>query len=141
MEKSKLSMFLTITTIVFASMNFQGSHAKEHIVGNRFGWSVPPEENFYQNWASHETFQANDVLVFNFINGLDTVEQVSKAAYDMCDGSKPISYHTTSPARITIDPKLPQYYICSAWAHCRMFQKVGFSISTAADNSSSTLLH
>lgn len=140
MEKSKLSMFLTIT-IMFASMNLQGSVAKEHIVGNRFGWSVPPNDTFYSTWASKQIFEANDVLVFNFINTLDTVEQVSKAAYEACDGSRPISYYTTSPARITIDPKLPQYYICSAWAHCRMFQKVGFTISTAKNNSSSTLTH
>ncbi|KAI3811185.1 hypothetical protein L1987_20903 [Smallanthus sonchifolius] len=140
MGKSTLNMLLVIAIMV-ASMGFHGSVAKEHIVGDGFGWNVPSSQSFYHSWASHQTFEANDVLVFNFATGTHTVAQVSRTAYNACDGSNPISLHTTSPARITIDPNQEQFYICTVGSHCKSFQKLDIWVSTSTNNSSTMLPH
>lgn len=118
---------LVVMSVMVASMVFQG-FASEHVVGDESGWTIPSNENFYGEWATKNTFQANDVLVFNFDTGRHNVAQVTKDAYDACDGSNPISLYTDAPARITIDPSKDQFYICTIGPHCNLFQKLAISV-------------
>ncbi|KAL8206254.1 hypothetical protein R6Q57_009805 [Mikania cordata] len=135
MKNSKLNQLLVIAMVV-ASIEFQECVATEHVVGDKFGWAVPSSESFYHMWAAHQTFKANDVLVFNFVTGAHTVAQVSRAAYNACDGSNPISLHTRSPARITINPNQDQFYICTVGSHCMSFQRLEVLVSAMTSNSS-----
>jgi hypothetical protein len=120
MEKSKLNMLLVMAMVV-ASMEI---HAKEHVVGDTFGWAVPSSESFYHWWAAHQTFNASDVLVFNFVTGAHNVAVVSRHAYDLCDSSNPVSLHTTSPARITIDQNIDGFFISTVGSDCKKFMKL-----------------
>ncbi|KAJ9548674.1 hypothetical protein OSB04_021217 [Centaurea solstitialis] len=113
MAKLNMNLILLIG-IVVASMEFQGSKAQNtHIVGDGFGWAVPQNDGFYAKWASQQTFHVNDVLLFNFATGLHTVAEVTKEAYNKCDGQNPISLATTGPAKLTINTPGDHFYICT----------------------------
>nr|XP_043620276.1 umecyanin-like [Erigeron canadensis] len=134
MDKVKFNMLLVIAMVV-VSGEFHGSMAKEHTVGDEFGWAKPPSESFYRWWAGHETFRINDVLVFNFTNGAHTVAEVANRAYDDCDDSNPISIHQHSPVRLTIQGD--SYYISTKGSDCKMGMKLSITVVSAESNISS----
>ncbi|KAK6941673.1 Phytocyanin domain, partial [Dillenia turbinata] len=105
-----------------------------HVVGDNMGWEIPPSGSIaYSNWASNQTFQVGDTLVFNW-TGIHTVAEVSKEDYDNCTTTTPIgSLQTISPATINIDSAGVHYYICTIPTHCALGQKV--SVSTGAASS------
>ncbi|KAJ9548672.1 hypothetical protein OSB04_021215 [Centaurea solstitialis] len=124
MAKLNMNLILLIG-IVVASMEFQGSTAQNtHIVGDGFGWAVPQNDGLYAKWASQQNFHVNDVLLFNFATGLHTVAEVTKEAYNKCDGQNPILLATTGPAKLTINTPGDHYYICTIGPHCNFFLKL-----------------
>ncbi|KAJ9548658.1 hypothetical protein OSB04_021201 [Centaurea solstitialis] len=110
---------------------FRGSTAQNtHIVGDGFGWpAVPQNDGFYVKWASQQKFHVNDVLLFNFATGAHTVAEVTKEAYNKCDGQNPISLAITSPAKLTINTPGDRFYICTTIGpHCNFFLKLAIKV-------------
>ncbi|XP_023764313.1 umecyanin [Lactuca sativa] len=135
------SILLLLMAMVVASMEFYQSAAREHVVGDSFGWIVPPNDDFYIIWSLHNVFKFNDALIFNFANGSHTVAEVTKEAYRNCDAGNPISLHTTSPARFTINSLGNHFYICTIGPHCNSHQKLAIRVTPTANNSSALLPH
>ncbi|XP_023761343.1 umecyanin [Lactuca sativa] len=140
MAKLKSSLLLLMAMVV-ASMEFEGSTAREYFVGESKGWTVPQNPGFYVRWSLFHIFKINDVLVFNFTNGVYNVAEVTQEAYTNCDGQNPISLQTTSPARFTITNAANHYYICTIGQNCMHSQKLAIKVSTADNNSSAMSLH
>ena len=79
------------------------------------------------------TFFKKKFAVFTFPAGMHTVAEVSKAAYDSCSSSDPLSaVLSTAPANITIRSPGTHYYICTVTGHCSAGQK--FAIVAAASS-------
>ncbi|CAO2841217.1 unnamed protein product [Amaranthus hypochondriacus] len=104
--------------------------AATYTVGGNTGWTIPSQSNFYSNWASQQTFQIGDVLVFNFPAGAHTVGQVNKANFDACGTSNTIGQiQTTSPATITLTTAGTHYFICTLPGHCGANQKLSVVVT------------
>ncbi|KAL2338151.1 hypothetical protein Fmac_012597 [Flemingia macrophylla] len=107
----------------------------EHVVGgDSLGWSVPPDNSTYQNWAFNRTFRVGDTLVFNFESGHD-VREVSEDSYDDCNVADAIgSPGSTSPTNVVLDRVGDHYYICGFGRHCLSGQKLAITVSGNSTN-------
>lgn len=86
-----LTLAIFVTTILAAL--HQTTVAQElHVVGDSLGWIVPPGGPIaYSTWASLQTFNVGDILMFNFTTGQQDVAMVTKEAYDACKFHQPTS--------------------------------------------------
>ncbi|KAF8036577.1 hypothetical protein BT93_C2332 [Corymbia citriodora subsp. variegata] len=104
-----------------------------HVVGDSLGWVVPPAGAIaYSTWAANETFVVGDTLVFNFTTGKDDVAQVTKAAYDSCNSTNPISRWTNGPASITLNQSGEYFFISTYDRRCSLGEKLAINVSTAS---------
>ncbi|XP_057967383.1 cucumber peeling cupredoxin [Malania oleifera] len=129
--EGRLSVVLFVAMAVAALI--QGSLAqsgKNHTVGGSTvsGWTVPSDAKAYSTWASSQTFSVGDSLVFNFVTGAHDVTEVTKANYDSCTSTNPISQETTGPATLTLKSTGAHYYICSIPGHCSNGQKLAITV-------------
>lgn len=49
-------------SIVVMALLFGATEAREYEVGDSFGWNIPPNQNFYSDWASSKSFFVGDSL-------------------------------------------------------------------------------
>ncbi|OMO81116.1 Plastocyanin-like protein [Corchorus capsularis] len=112
-----------------------------YTVGDTLGWTVPTGgASVYETWAKNKTFFVGDILVFNYVTGAHDVAEVTRQAYQSCNGSNPLSNFTTGPTRITLRNSGEHFYICAFPGHCSAGQKLAINVtgsSTATPPSSS----
>ncbi|XP_019157506.1 PREDICTED: umecyanin-like [Ipomoea nil] len=137
---NKLSMALVITLVATAAMLHGSSAQTTHVVGDTTGWTIPTNggASTYSTWASRNTFTVGDILVFRFPTGAHDVTQVSRAGFDGCNATNPISQNTNGPANITLTTAGQHYYICSFPGHCGIGQKLAINVSAAASTAPAT---
>ncbi|KAM3359511.1 hypothetical protein BC332_30677 [Capsicum chinense] len=104
---------------------------KEHVVGDNIGWVVPPTgASAYSTWASKNTFNVGDTLVFKFPSNIHNVQEVTKASFDECSTKftrgPAISI---GPANVTLKSAGDKYYICTVGKHCIAGQKLAIIVS------------
>ncbi|KAF6156685.1 hypothetical protein GIB67_017821 [Kingdonia uniflora] len=123
-------MFLLSVAILLQTSLAQTTH----VVGGSIGWTVSADSAVvYTNWSSNQTFLVGDTLVFNFVTGTHDVGEVSKAAYDSCNGTTFIgSLITTGPASIVIKTAGVHYYICTFGMHCSYGQHLMINVKSTA---------
>ncbi|KAK3436728.1 hypothetical protein EUGRSUZ_C01506 [Eucalyptus grandis] len=104
-----------------------------YTVGDVMGWTIPASgAAAYRAWASSNTFEVGDILVFNFNNGAQDVAEVTEAAFSSYDGAKPLSISTIPPARIALTTAGRHFFICTIPGHCSSGQKVAINVTTAS---------
>ncbi|KAK2991913.1 hypothetical protein RJ640_006090 [Escallonia rubra] len=109
-----------------------------HVVGAALGWLVPPGgSSAYATWASTQTFIVGDILVFNFTTRQHDVAEVTKAAFDSCNTTSPISIATDGPANITLTTAGEHHFICTFSRHCGLGQKLAINVSSPSSTSPS----
>ncbi|XP_060172070.1 blue copper protein-like [Lycium barbarum] len=129
----KLSTLVAFAAIIFALLQHVSMAQRTHIVGDALAWTVPSGgAAAYSAWASRKTFAVGDILVFNFTTGLHSVAEVSKAAFDSCNTSSPISISTNGPTNITLRTAGSHYYLCTIPSHCALGQKLAINVSAAS---------
>ncbi|KAL3745165.1 hypothetical protein ACJRO7_014297 [Eucalyptus globulus] len=102
-------------------------------MGDVMGWTIPASgAAAYQAWASSNTFEVGDILVFNFNNGAQDVAEVTETAFGACDGANPLSISTVPPARIALTTAGQHFFICTVPGHCSSGQKVAINVTTAS---------
>ncbi|XP_052199514.1 cucumber peeling cupredoxin-like [Diospyros lotus] len=128
------SMKMVLLGMVVVAALLQSTAAKTtHVVGDALGWVVPPSGAVaYSTWASNQTFTVGDVLVFNYATGQHDVATVTKAGFDSCNGTSPISIATDGPTNITLSAAGEHYYICTFGQHCSLGQKLAINVSASA---------
>ncbi|XP_050214410.1 cucumber peeling cupredoxin-like [Mercurialis annua] len=127
------SMVILAAVFVAALFHSSAAQATTHVVAGTTGWTIPSgDAALYSNWAAGQTFSVGDILVFNFANNAHDVTKVTKADYDACTSTAPISQATTTPARITINAAGEHYFLCSFPGHCGAGQKLMINVSAAA---------
>ncbi|KAA8523004.1 hypothetical protein F0562_009427 [Nyssa sinensis] len=129
---SRLYMIVFMVMVVAALL--QRSEAQTtYVVGDALDWTVPPGGPVaYTTWASMHTFTVGDVLVFNFPTGIHNVVEVTRAAFDACNFTSPISISNTGPANITLNSIGEHYYICTFTRHCDLGQKIAINVSATS---------
>ncbi|KAL8149740.1 uncharacterized protein LOC141708920 [Apium graveolens] len=131
---ARLNMVVFMVVMVLGAMHIQSSDAQTtHTVGGSLGWVIPTQDpNAYSTWASSNSFKVGDILVFNFTTGSHTAAEVTKAAYDACTLTSPISTWTTGPASVTLNSSGSHYYLCTVPGHCSAGQKLAITVSAAS---------
>ncbi|XP_023755310.1 uclacyanin 1 [Lactuca sativa] len=111
----------TLMGFVAIAMLLELAMAVDHTVGAPSGgWDVSTD---MQTWATSQTFVVGDNLVFQYGPSHDVLE-VSKADYDSCSSSSPISTAITSPTTIPLTTTVSRYFICGRSNHCSQGMKV-----------------
>ncbi|CAH1425127.1 unnamed protein product [Lactuca virosa] len=111
----------TLMGFVAIAMLLELAMAVDHTVGAPSGgWDVSTN---LQTWASSQTFVVGDNLVFQYGSSHDVLE-VTKADYDSCSSSSPISTAITSPTTIPLTTIVSRYFICGRSNHCSQGMKV-----------------
>ncbi|ONH98361.1 hypothetical protein PRUPE_7G246300 [Prunus persica] len=127
MAKNSNTAFFVAMAALALVMNSVGA-ANTYEVGDAFGWVVAPSVT-YSTWASNKTFTVGDVLVFKFSTGNHDVAKVTKANYDSCSATSPISLETKGPANLTLSTSGEHYYICTFGGHCAGGQKLSINVT------------
>eukprot|EP01018_Ginkgo_biloba_P039229 Gb_00868 [translate_table: standard] len=127
-QKSGLKFFVAIFALVFHL-----AVAADHDVGGSAGWMVPTSNSaLYTSWASNQTFNVGDRLVFKYITGTHTVDQVTKTNYDSCTSTSPLATYTNGPTTVTLNRTGTLYFICGIPGHCSGGQKVAVTVASSA---------
>lgn len=69
--------------------------------------------------------------VLNFTTGAHDVAEVTRASFDSCNTTNPISLTTNGPANITLSAAGEHYYMCAVSGHCARGQKLAINVSAA----------
>ncbi|XP_028794183.1 blue copper protein [Neltuma alba] len=127
-------LLLSIATLLHGS-----SAQTRYVVGGNTGWTVPPGgASTYSNWASNQKFKQGDTLVFSFTTGQHDVAKVTKAAFDSCNTTNPISILNNGPASVKLNESGEHYYICTVGPHCSLGQKLAVNVSKQASSPSAS---
>ncbi|KAF8406925.1 hypothetical protein HHK36_006046 [Tetracentron sinense] len=122
-----------VLAIVVAALLQCSAAQTTHVVGDDLGWQVPPGGSIaYATWASLQTFKVGDTLVFNFKNDTQDVAKVTKAAYEACNGTNPISLISTSPASFILDTEGEHYFIGTLDRRCALGQKLAINVTASS---------
>ncbi|KAL4564014.1 hypothetical protein LXL04_028063 [Taraxacum kok-saghyz] len=124
---------VVLIAIMVGTMQFHSTLAqKRHVVGDGLGWTIPSGGAVaYHTWASLQTFNVGDLLVFTFTDGEHDVAEISAAAFGTCTATNPISLATNGPATLTLTTPGTHYYICTFRSHCQIGQKLAINVSSS----------
>ncbi|KAH6758560.1 early nodulin-like protein 6 [Perilla frutescens var. frutescens] len=102
----------------------QSVYCTEFDVGERNGWTVPPENDtdFYNEWASKKRFKLDDTIRFNYKKG--SVMEVSKRDYKECNSNRPNFFSNTGNTVYTLDRSGFFFFISGATGHCEKGQRM-----------------
>lgn len=126
-----------LAAIAVAALIHGSAAQSTHTVGDTTGWAIPSTDSaFYSTWAASQNFSVGDILVFNFAANTHDVAEVTKADYDACTTTSPISFTATPPVRITITASGEHYFLCNFTGHCSGGQKLMINVSAASPSPS-----
>ncbi|XP_060209715.1 uclacyanin-3-like [Lycium barbarum] len=107
--------------LLFASPT---AFAKDIIVGGSNGWSQSVD---YSTWASGQTFNVGDNLVFNY-GGSHGVDVVSKDDYDNCNTGNALQAFTGGKTSIPLSSAGDMYFVCPTLNHCDTGMKLAIKV-------------
>ncbi|CAO2207057.1 unnamed protein product [Urochloa humidicola] len=102
--------------------------ATSFTVGDGQGWKIGPD---YSTWASGQTFNEGDELVFNFAANSHDVAVVDKSGYDSCSAGSSNTINNNSPATIKLTAGT-HYYICTFPSHCSSGMKLAVTVGSGS---------
>ncbi|KAF8412149.1 hypothetical protein HHK36_000105 [Tetracentron sinense] len=109
--------------------------AMNHIVGGSFGWIIPKNLSFYQEWAKPRTFGVGDKLVFLYRTGVHNVLQVNEKDFNACTQKEVIDMLYSGPTIMNLTEPGDYYYYCGVGTHCEAGQKLAITVTTAEGSS------
>ncbi|KAK9947540.1 hypothetical protein M0R45_003159 [Rubus argutus] len=122
--------YLAVLAITVVALLHSTAAQETHVVGDKFGWLVPPGGHYaYEVWAAEQKFSVGDILEFNFTTGDQDVAKVTKEAFDSCNSTSPIELKTTGPANFTLDTIGEYYFIGTKDRHCELGQKIAINVT------------
>ncbi|XP_038896399.1 early nodulin-like protein 2 [Benincasa hispida] len=117
------SRSLSLSLCIFLPCFLSLSQAYTFYVGGKDGWVLDPSES-YDNWANRNRFQVNDVLVFKYARGSDSVLVVSKEDYDKCDLNNPVVKLEDGNSEFKFDRSGAFYFVSGKPGSCENGQKL-----------------
>ncbi|CAM9000116.1 unnamed protein product [Rhodiola kirilowii] len=115
----------------FGNNAYYSGQTTTYTVGDTDGWSSGTD---YTTWVSRKSFKVGDKLVFTYLPNHDVLE-VSKANYETCTSSSPISSDNSGSTTISLTAVGKRYFICGKIGHC--LQGMLLEVDTSAASSSS----
>ncbi|XP_045799492.1 early nodulin-like protein 2 [Trifolium pratense] len=115
--------YIPLLFVLFTALLVSTSQAFKLDVGGSDGWTLNPSEN-YNHWAGRYRFQINDVIVFKYKKGSDSVLEVKKEDYEKCNKTNPIKKFEDGETEFTFDKSGPFYFISGKDQNCEKGQKL-----------------
>ncbi|XP_042506539.1 mavicyanin-like [Macadamia integrifolia] len=133
MEKLQSSLLFLAA---MACVLMEQTNSMSHIVGGSFGWSIPKNSSFYQEWAKPRTFGVGDKLVFPYRTGVHNVLEVDEKEYKACTQENPIDMLYKGPTILELKKKGSYYFYCGVGTHCEAGQKLAVTVTIDGSGSS-----
>ncbi|XP_031254558.1 uclacyanin 1 [Pistacia vera] len=125
-----MAVLRILISLAVVAMFIQLSMAANYTVGGtNGGWDTSTD---LQSWASSQSFQVGDNLIFQYIASHDVLE-VSKADYDSCQSTRAVQSFSDGNTVIPLSSPGKRYFICGTVGHCSQGMKV--EITTLATSS------
>ncbi|KAJ3678344.1 hypothetical protein LUZ60_002147 [Juncus effusus] len=86
-------------------------------------------------WVDSNTFHTGDVLIFTYSASQHDVLEVTKANYDSCTTSSPISIDDSGNTVVPLSTTGTRYFICGIPGHCAGGMKVQIDVSSSSSSS------
>ncbi|XP_038997683.1 early nodulin-like protein 2 isoform X2 [Hibiscus syriacus] len=118
----KFQRFLSLFLVLLACF-VRSSHCNTFYVGGKEGWVLHPKE-MYSDWAGKQRFQVNDVLIFKYEKGSDSVLLVTKDDYYKCERKHPLMEMSNGTSEFKFPHSGPFYFISGKEDHCSKGQKM-----------------
>ncbi|RWV99475.1 hypothetical protein GW17_00037612 [Ensete ventricosum] len=103
-------------------------------VGDAVGWTILGSPN-YTAWSLSKNFKMGDTIGCKNVHN---VLEVSKAEYDACAATSPMSTYTSGNDSIAMKTKGHHYFICGIPGHCSAGQRVDIQVSKPSSAAPST---
>ncbi|CAL9111082.1 unnamed protein product [Musa textilis] len=108
--------------------------ATDYTVGDSTGWTNGFD---YSKWTTGKTFVTGDTLMFNYVAGVHTVDQVSATDYSSCSASNALSTDSNGQTTVTLSKAGTYYFICGVAGHCSNGMKVAVPVTASSTSSPS----
>ncbi|CAL9198064.1 unnamed protein product [Musa hybrid cultivar] len=109
------------------------AHQKIHIVGGSYGWKIPPNKTFYEEWANKQIFFVGDKLVFLYTTGLQNVIEASEEEeFVYCKQTNVEDVQFVGPTILELTKAGVHYFYCSVGLHCEGGQKLRINVTDEA---------
>ncbi|CAN7097607.1 early nodulin-like protein 3 [Brassica rapa] len=112
--------------------------AREFVVGGSKGWTVPSDDQLYDQWAEKSRFQISDSLLFIYQPNQDSVLQVTRDAYDSCNTDEPTAKFTDGHTSFKLDRAGPYYFMSGNKDNCHKNQKLVIIVMADRSNTKTT---
>ncbi|CAN7018997.1 unnamed protein product [Brassica rapa subsp. trilocularis] len=109
-----------------------------YIIGGSKGWTVPSDDQVYNQWAEKSRFQISDSLLFIYQPNQDSVVQVTRDAYDSCNTDEPTAKFTDGHTSFNLDRSGPYYFISGNKDNCHKNQKLIIIVMADRSNAKTT---
>ncbi|XP_052171614.1 mavicyanin-like [Diospyros lotus] len=106
-----------------------------HNVGGSHGWSLPPNQTFFQDWAKPRVFGVEDSLLFPFRSAVYNVVEVEKESFDGCKNDKVIAMYTRGPLILNFTQPGDHYYYSGIGIQCELGMKLHITVVAGKGNS------
>ncbi|KAF5742087.1 early nodulin-like protein 1 [Tripterygium wilfordii] len=106
---------------------FTSSECREILVGGKHdSWRLPSshDNDSLNQWARRTRFKVGDVLVFQYDSKIDSVLEVTKRDYQLCNPSNPILEYKENLTKIELDHSGPFYFISGSVKRCKKAQRM-----------------
>ncbi|WJX88193.1 hypothetical protein P8452_70305 [Trifolium repens] len=121
--------------VLFTALLVSTPQALKLDVGGTDGWTLNPSEN-YNSWSGRNRFLINDVIVFKYKKGSDSVLEVKKEDYEKCNKTNPIKKFEDGETEFTLDRAGPFYFISGKDENCEKGQKLTLVVISPRKNTS-----
>nr|DAD19134.1 TPA_asm: hypothetical protein HUJ06_020597 [Nelumbo nucifera] len=125
---AKTQIYLFLFAVMGCILMSPSSSTFIHVVGGSFGWGIPDNTTFYQDWAKPRTFGVGDKLVFLYRTGVHDVLEVSQKDFKACTQNNVTAMHFAGPTILELTEPGDHYYYCGVGAHCEAGQKLKITV-------------
>ncbi|RWW77578.1 hypothetical protein BHE74_00014260 [Ensete ventricosum] len=116
-HRTLLLLVAVMSCLVIATQ----AHQKIHIVGGSYGWKIPPNKTFYEEWANKYSFFVGDKL-----------EASEEEEFAYCKQTNVEDVQFVGPTILGLTKAGVHYFYCSVGLHCEGGQKLRVNVTDGA---------
>ncbi|XP_057969299.1 umecyanin-like [Malania oleifera] len=138
MRKSMLLILFGCAAILGCNV-IQSASAMTHVVGGSFGWTVPPNKTFYQEWAKPRTFGVGDELMFPFRIGMYNVLEVSEKDFNACTQDNVVEMYYKGPTIVSLNKTGGHFFYSGVGLQCEIGLKLAINVTSGPGSAGAPL--
>ncbi|XP_068645098.1 mavicyanin-like [Aristolochia californica] len=126
---------VVVAVLILVVVDPPAALAAKHVVGGSQGWDTSAD---LSSWASGQTFEVGDQLVFRYTPGFHSVVELpSQKEYEKCEMSGALDSMNGGTSVVKLDKPGTRYFTCGTLGHCDQGMKVKIKVVASNDSASS----